>query len=454
MRILLCPLSDGGYLYPTIAAGLELRHRGHIVSVLGRAAAAPIAAEAGLPFAAAEDFGGRRGFSATWWGPTGLAQYRATLRAATQAGADLLVTSVLCNGALLAAEVLDIPVAVVGLSVHLWTYRAGGEGEPPLGRTRENRTGESMRLYAAVREQAGLAARGPRKDPLLGDALLLRGDPALEYPGAVLPERVHHVGPLAWEPAADAADLAAIEAHLHRSGKPVVYAHLGRFFGGADKWPALNAAFTGGPFQAVVEQGRSTDPRPDPGADILLVRKRWMGPLIDRAGLVLTSGTSAPVLAALLRGRPLGVSPNGSEQPLLAGACVRAGVAVRVPGVPTPEPSALLASAWRDPVLRRRAGELGRRLAAANGAARAADVIEQVAHGGERREHGHSIGRVGGTGRTVGERVALDTAQRGISRLRLGAHGNTGHPTSEGLPATGAAASPLGEGPAGGLGPG
>lgn len=86
MNILLCPLSDGGYLYPAIAAGRELRRRGHRVGVLGRSTAAPVAAGASLPFAAAEAFGGRRAFSATWWGATGLAQYRATVRAARRPG--------------------------------------------------------------------------------------------------------------------------------------------------------------------------------------------------------------------------------------------------------------------------------------------------------------------------------------------------------------------------------
>jgi UDP:flavonoid glycosyltransferase YjiC (YdhE family) len=338
-------------------------------------------ARAGLPFAAAEDFGGRRAFSAAWWGTSGLAQYRAIVRAARQAGADLLVTSVLCHGALLAAEVLDIPVVVIGLSAHLWNYRAGGEGEPQLGRTRESRTHETRRLYAAAREQAGLSARGSRRpdSPLLGDALLLRGDPALEYPGAELPARVRHVGPLAWEPTPDAAEVDEVGERLARSGKPVVYVHLGRFFGGDSLWPRLNAAFTGGRFQAVVEQGRSTDPRPAPAADILLVRKPWMGPLIDLAGLVLTSGTSAPVLAALLRGRALAVSPNGSEQPLLAGACARAGVAVHIPNAPSVELSAPLESAWQDSGLRERARALGRRLAATDSAARAADAVERVA---------------------------------------------------------------------------
>ncbi|MFG2332641.1 glycosyltransferase [Streptomyces sp. NPDC048604] len=389
MRILLCPLSDGGYLYPTLAAGRELRRRGHHVDVLGRAAAAPFAAEAGMPFAAAEDFGGRGAFSVARWGPGGAAQFRAVRRAAREARAELLVTSVLCNGALLAAEALDLPVVVVGLSVHLWDYAAGGAGEPQLGRSRENRTRESLALYADVREQAGLGARAARwaDGPLLGDALLLRGDPALEYLGAELPDRVRHVGPLAWEPTPDRGDVEAVRERLARCGKPVVYVHLGRFFGGASLWPLLNRAFTGGRFQAVVEQGRSTEPRPAAGADIVLVRRPWMGPFVDRADVVLTNGTSAPVLKALLHDRPLVVSPNGAEQPLLAGACLRAGVALHVPNSGSEDPQRLLEAAWRDEGLRARARVLGRRLTASDSAARAADVVEQVARTGRPDAH-------------------------------------------------------------------
>ncbi|WP_405003115.1 glycosyltransferase [Kitasatospora purpeofusca] len=445
MNILLCPLSDGGYLYPALAVGRELRLRGHRVSVLGRATAAPFAAEAGLPFAAAEEFGGERAFSVARWGVMGLAQYRATVRAARQARADLLVTSVLCNGALLAAETLDVPVVVIGLSIHLWTYRSGGEGEPQYGRTRENRTLETLALYEATREEAGLSARpsrwpratvataastgtatadGPDESPLLGDALLLRGDPELEYPGAGLPPRVHQVGPLPWEPAADPGELASVDAALARSGKPVVYVHLGRFFGGGTPWPRLNATFTGGRYQAVVEQGRTAEPCPAPDADILLVRKPWLGPLVDRAGLVLTAGTSAPVLGALLRGRPLGVTPNGSEQPVLAGALLRSGAAVHLPRTGEADQAGLVDAAWRDDRLRSHAHRLGRRLAdaAADGPRRAADLVEQTARPSDRQpatsreNHGYSISRPGprGRGEPLGGRAGVDR-----SALRL-----------------------------------
>jgi UDP:flavonoid glycosyltransferase YjiC (YdhE family) len=335
-------------------------------------------ADANLPFAPAESYGGRGGFSVVRWHRAGLAQCAATLRAGREIKADVVITSVLCPGVLLAAEMLDIPAVVIGLSVHLWSYRAGGGTEPQPATSRTQRTRGTLRLYDALRDEIGIAGRSRPANPLYGEALLLRGDPVFEYPGAVLPDRVHHVGPLTWEPAADQAEVEAVRTHLDQVGKPVVYVHLGRFFGKTTQWPRLNAAFTGGPFQAVVEQGRSTHPQPAPDADILLVHKPWMGPLIDRAGLVLTSGTTAPVLAALLRGRPLGFSPDGAEQPVLAAACVRAGVGVYFTGEPGADPPAPLRSVWRDRGVRERARKIGHRLAMADSASRAADIVEQV----------------------------------------------------------------------------
>jgi UDP:flavonoid glycosyltransferase YjiC (YdhE family) len=380
MRVLLCPLSDAGYLYPAIAVGRELRRRGHDVHVLGRESAGAVGAQTGLPFIAAEDLGGRGGFSVARWRDGGPAQFEAARHAARLIRADAIVTSVLCHGALLAAEALDIPAVVIGLSVHLWDYRSGGVGEPQPATSREMRTRETLRLYHHLRAYAGLPPRwDPRSStPLFGAALLLRGCPLFEYPDAVLPEGVHHIGPMTWEPPAEPRFLAMFDEHVDRVGKPLVYVHLGRFFGGRTQWPRLNAAFTAGPFQAVVEQGRSTAPAPDRDADILLVRKPWMDPFIERAGLVLSSGTSAPVLASLLLGRPLGLSPNGSEQPVLAAACVRAGVAAYVPDNPDIDHSAVLRSVWDDGAMRERAGEVGRMLAGAAGAVRAADAVEQT----------------------------------------------------------------------------
>jgi UDP:flavonoid glycosyltransferase YjiC (YdhE family) len=382
VNVLLCPMSDPGYLYPAIPVGLELRRRGAWVHVLGRARMASLLAESGLPYLEAESYAAAGAFNVRRWTDEAAAgQYQAVLRAALDVQADVLVTSLLCHGALLAAETLDLPVVVIGLAAYLWEYPAGGEPERPL--ERRWRTRDMLRFYDLAREQAGLPVRSPSApdNPLIGTALLLRGDPVLEYPGAVLPERVHHVGPCLWEPTADPGLLEEISDRLARTEKPVVYVHLGRIFNGTSPWPRINAAFTDGPFQAVVELGRTSDPRPAPEADVTVVRMPWMGPVIERAGLVLTSATSAPVLNALVRGRALGVSPAGSEQPLLAEACVRAGVAVRVPNTLDRDPIDIVRDAWRHDGLRSRAAELGRELAAANGAGRAADIIQLTVTG-------------------------------------------------------------------------
>jgi UDP:flavonoid glycosyltransferase YjiC (YdhE family) len=374
MKVLLCPLTSGGFMYPAIAAGLELRRRGQCVHLLGEDA---VVRGCGLPFVRAQEYGPRGSLAVNRWHRRGHEQYQTVARAAADLGADVLVTSVLCHGALLAGEVLDLPVVVIGLAAYLWQYQTGAESDPRHRAERAWRTFGMLRFYRQVREQAGLGARDGF--PLTGDAHILRGDPAFECPDATLPSCVQYAGPCGWEPAADPAEVSEVTEHVDRVGKPVVYVHLGRVFNGPSMWPALNVAFTDGPFQAVVELGRSPDEVPAPGADIVVVRKPWMMPLIQRAELVLTSATSAPVVNALLQGRPLAVSPVGSEQPLLARACVRAGVAVYLPGRDGAAWSATLSSASPDRELRDHAAALGDRLARAGGSSRAADIIAAAA---------------------------------------------------------------------------
>lgn len=371
MNVLLCPVSSAGFSYPAIAVGLELRDRGHRVSLLARDTATVTGGLASVPV---PQYGPRGSLAVSRWHVLGREQYLTVVRAARDLRADVLVTSVLCHGALLAGEVLDLPVVVLGLAAYLWRYRGWAYPDPE----RHWRTGDMLRLYRQAREQSGLGA-APAGFPLAGDAHILRGDPALECPQAMLPPGVRHAGPCAWEPDPDPAEVAQTGDRLDRIGKPVIYVHLGRIFNGSSMWPMLNAVFSGGPFQAVVELGRTADERPAAGADIVVVRKPWMRPFVERAGLVVTNGTSAPVLTALLHGRPLAVAPAGSEQPVLARACVRAGVAVYLPGQDATAWSAVLSSAWADRGLRDQAAVLGTRLARPNDRSRAAGIVEAVA---------------------------------------------------------------------------
>ncbi|MGF1428623.1 glycosyltransferase [Kitasatospora sp. LaBMicrA B282] len=380
MRILLCPFSDPGYLYPTIAVGIELQRRGHQVFLLGRESAQAAATSAGLPLIPVADRG-MGTMSVRLWFRRQRDQYQTVRNVARDLQPDLIVTSVLCHGSLLAAETLDIPAVVLGLTAHLWNYRAGAEDEPELPTRRHWRTQETLRFYHNARSEAALPAcsDATASRALLGAAFLLRGAPAFEYPGAQLPDGVHHVGPCPWEPQPDPEALGQVERFESRSDKPLVYVHLGRSFQGVELWPRLNAAFTDTPFRAVVELGRSDEPTADPRADILTVQLPWMAPLIQKSRLVISSATSASVLSALTHGRPLLVGPAGSEQPLLAEACTRAGVARHLPEDASPEIPRALAEALHDEGLHRRAQALGHSLRRAGGTTLAADHIEHAA---------------------------------------------------------------------------
>jgi UDP:flavonoid glycosyltransferase YjiC (YdhE family) len=399
MRVLLCPLSNPGYLYSALAIGRHLRSQGHMVVVLCEPPAMGTVTLAGLLPVNVEAYGPPSVLRVGSWHyiTEAAAQRSAVLEVARDLGADVLLTSILCNGALLAAERLDIPAVVLGLSTWLWPFRRGGASDADDA-YREWLVHDMRRYYDDVRAQAGLASRRDRypEQPFLGSQFLLRGHPDLEPPGVKLPGEVVYVGPCEWEPPAAPDEVALIAQHTRCVGKPVVYVHLGRNFGGISLWPRLNAAFTRGPLQAIVELGRSVNADPAPDANLLVVRKPWMDPLVSLASLVLTNATSAPVLSALRRGVPLVVAPNGSEQPPLAASCVRAGVAVRLSDYPD-HAAETLSAARADPRLADRADRLGSMLREMGGASLAASIVlEQAASPkpapGSSTEGGHVSG--------------------------------------------------------------
>jgi UDP:flavonoid glycosyltransferase YjiC (YdhE family) len=362
MRALICPWSSPGYLYPAAALALELHRRGHDVALTATGRAADAVSEAGVWVTRTP----ATGFEVADWFHNGADQYRAVLDIARETRPDVLVASVLGLGTLLAAQELDLPVVVIGLACHLWPYlEPAGDDDPEQ---REWRLTQTLKILDSVSEAVG---RRPTADAgdLFGTAFLLRGHPELEAPGRTLPDSVQHVGPLCWEPPADEAERERIAAHVDRIAKPLVYVHLGRTFGGESLWPWIDTAFRGTGFQAVVELGRSDDHEPPPGADVLTVRRPWMSDLVNRADLVVTNGTTAPVLGAMLHDRPLLLRPNGGEQRVLATACLRAGVATRLP-----ESADLVA-----PALSPRARRLGAELRETKSAALAAQAVEAAA---------------------------------------------------------------------------
>jgi MGT family glycosyltransferase len=106
--------------------------------------------------------------------------------------------------------------------------------------------------------------------------------------------------------------------------------------------------------------------------------------VLSKAAAVLCNGGSGAVMGALVRGRPLVLTPLAADQPENALRCAERGVGISLGRVP------LSASAIRDAVrrvlnessFRVRAEELGGKLASLDGPGRAAELLEQLSRTG------------------------------------------------------------------------
>ncbi|MHB1538937.1 MAG: glycosyltransferase family protein, partial [Solirubrobacteraceae bacterium] len=225
-RILLGAFGDPGHAFPIIALGRALRARGHDVTVqTWRRWRAEVLAE-GLRFAPAPEYDVFPTPAAAGGEPPRPLDFYEAIPYATrdtepllaQLRPDVVVADILTLAPALAAEMHGVPVAT--LIPHV--FPEGGRGFPiySIG-ARLPRTAFGRVLWQAahppvrlglesgrdalnrVRGELGLAPL-PHVHGGISRSLALVGTfPQLEYPRAWAPH-VHVVGPLMWEPPADA----------------------------------------------------------------------------------------------------------------------------------------------------------------------------------------------------------------------------------------------------------
>jgi UDP:flavonoid glycosyltransferase YjiC (YdhE family) len=352
-KVLLCPLASPGFAFAAIAVGRELRARGHEVALTTSPWLVPLVRGEGIP-AVADDDGGHFETS-RWHDPAAIVgQARAVERALEAFAADVLVTTALALGPLIAAERAGLPVAVIGLMTPLL---ASGS------RTRR------VELQAALDRGRAAAGLPPVAiDRLLGDCHLTRGIPELV-------DGPHPVGACAWEPRTPEV-VSGWLAAARADGRRVLLVHEARGFGAPGFLAALWAAL---PADMVVAASTSRMDRPLVAPDGALV-----GPIVPHGAIaqqavaVVCSGTTAVALAALEHGVPLVVVPAGGEQPDVARLVERAGLGVTVPSAaatPARLGTALDRALALDPAPRL---AIQRAFAAYGGTARAAAWIAEL----------------------------------------------------------------------------
>ena len=237
-----------------------------------------------------------------------------------------------------------------------------------------------------LRAQHGLGPLGMSVNAFTGRLpLYLVGNlPELDYNRRDLPDTVHYVGTYQWHPPTPPETVAWLDSlPTERPWVHVTESTLRN----ADPFLLRAAAegLGGQPFEVIATTGRQRDAGnlglgPLPGNVHVT---QWVShpALLPRCAAVVTAGGPATIMASLVAGVPLVIVPTTWDKPDNARRVVEAGVGVRVPPKKC-TPEALREAVVRvttDGRYRTRAEQFAARLAAAPGAAGAANLLAELA---------------------------------------------------------------------------
>ncbi len=381
MRVLFTSTPNHGHLYPLVPFARALADAGHEVAFAMRAAFAPTLADLGFRhFPAGLDRHSNEVYPQlrTWRGPDCVAFVQREVFAglyprhlvpdllalAATSPPNLVVRETSEYGGCLAAEVLGIPHAAVGIN-------AVGAFVP--------------REQVAEALDARRAAHGLPPDPtaaMRDRYLTLRPfPPGFRDPALPVAPVTHYLRPLLGD-RAGAEGLPAWVAAL--PNRPVVYIGMGTaLHESASLFRPLLAGLRDQPLTLVATVGRDQDPAdygPQP-ENVHIERYIPLSLLLPHCDLAVTAGGSGTLVAALAHGLPVVVVPVVADQPANAARCAALGLGRVVPPADlTPETArrAVLA-VLADPACRAAAERVRDEIAALPGPERAVELLEQLA---------------------------------------------------------------------------
>lgn len=415
MRILLSTIGSHGDVHPFIAIGKALRRRGHDVALLVQPLYRKLTLDAGLEHIPLGDevidlsiIAENPRMMDPWRGPPTIVRelilpetpkiFNTVERELTHGGFDALVTHHIAFGAAWAAEKHGVPCAAVGLAPLVWMSRHEPligtpitPADPPrwLYRTTHRLIRPMLRkLYDkpinAVRAEFRLP---PVRDAFLaethaGDVTLGLWSTHFRGPLADDPPNSHICG-FSWFDAHKDHDHLTpdVESFLNEGEPPILFT-LGS-----------TAVFVAGPFyEAAAEACRRLGRR-----GLLLIGRAEHAPkhlppgvrtftyaphsiVMPRAAANVIHGGVGTTAQALRAGRPMIVVPFAHDQFDNAARAVRLGVSrtVKRSRLSADTMEAALRAVLDSPDVASRARTLGAKIAAEDGAVRAAEIVEQT----------------------------------------------------------------------------
>jgi UDP:flavonoid glycosyltransferase YjiC (YdhE family) len=393
-RLLLGAFGDPGHAFPMIALGRALVARGHEVHLQTWAHWREAVLAEGMHFAAAPEYPvfpgageALRPYEAV------LPATRETLPLLEQVRPDAVVADILTLAPALAAELLGVPAAtliphvhpdtppgapVYSLGARLPRSAAGRVLWRALGRITQGGLRRGREELNETRRRLGLAPLTRLLGGMSERLVLVATFPQLEYPRE-WPAHVHVVGPLMWEPAAEAAEPPP------GAGPLVLVAPSTSQDPGQRLLASALAGLAELPVRVLGTWNRRPPPRPLPvpaNARVVewLPYSRTM-PLCD---VVVCHAGHGTIARALASGCAVVACPTAGDMNENAARVDWAGVGVRLPRRFV-GPRALTLAVHRalgEPTLRARARQLATWADEHEPARRAAELVEALAGAG------------------------------------------------------------------------
>jgi UDP:flavonoid glycosyltransferase YjiC (YdhE family) len=392
LRLLLGAFGDPGHAFPLIALGGALAARGHAVTLQTWSRWEPDVVAAGMAFAPAPEYH----VFPTRERP--LKPYEAVVRATAETRPlvaslrpDVVVSDILTLAPALAAELEGVPVATFiphvdprsepgwppySLGARLPRTRAGRRLWRAAARVTDAGLQRGRRELNETRRRLGLAPLDRVHGGISRSLVLVGTFPQLEYPRAAEPPSTHVIGPLLWEPPFGEVDLPA-------GDDPLVLVAPST---SQDPSHRLLRAALEGLAGARVRVLASTNRRPLAGAIDVPGNARlvdWVSysRTMPRCDVVVCHGGHGTVARALASGCVVVAVPAAGDMNENAARIDWAGVGVRVPRRLCNPPAIHLAveRALGSPAMRDRARSVAAWASDHDPAARAADLIEELA---------------------------------------------------------------------------
>ncbi len=415
---IVCP-DEAGHLISIGAVGKELVRRGHRVTIVGRANAAPVARQLDLPLHQLDITGLRYPFHPVSWlacrifGVAWLVVVRdmllwyaeEVLRLVPQALKDLKVDGVLVDHIVsaggTAAERAGVPFVTV-CSALLWHEEPGvpppytswplaGSGPARL----RNRLGfaglhwyvapilRKINRYRAAWNLPRVHGISDVYSPLAQISQLC---PGFDFPRRELPDMFHYIGSLGAGRKEEGGPPFPWEK---LDGRPLMFASLGTvpYPTNVPVYHRIAAACAGLDAQLVLTLGRWNDAADRtqkklgelPGDHVVVDYAPQLA-LLDKAALLITNAGINTVLEAICRGVPMVALPRTTDQAGTASRIEYSGVGLRAPyrrGDPG-QLRQMIQRVLSEDRFRQRARELQKAMLDAGGLSRAADIVEEA----------------------------------------------------------------------------